>query len=137
MAGIPKVPGLAGLGIDAVDVDRFRSVLNRRPGVADRVFTEAELADAGVGRLREERLAARFAAKEALMKALGVGIGGFAFRDVEVRREKTGPHRGAPSLTLSSRAAELADRNGVTRSHVSLTHTSSLAMAVVALEVST
>jgi holo-[acyl-carrier protein] synthase len=128
----PGAPGVVGVGIDAVDVARLRRVLARRPGLAARVFTEAERADAGRAGDPSARLAARFAAKEAAMKALGTGIGGFALRDVEVVRG-TGPgaRRGAPSLRLRAGAAEVARTRRVEGWHVSLTHTEGLAMAMV------
>ncbi len=134
-AGPAPMSAIVGVGIDAVDVDRFRRVLARRPGLVDRVFTEAEQREAGTGGDRAERLAARFAAKEATMKALGTGLGGFALRDVEVRRAPgRGAGRGRPSLALASAATALAGRRGVDRWHVSLTHTASVAMAVVVAE---
>ncbi|HEX3948153.1 MAG TPA: holo-ACP synthase [Acidimicrobiales bacterium] len=127
--------GIVGVGIDAVDVDRFRLALQRRPRLADRLFTDGERADAAVSGNPAERLAARFAAKEATMKALGSGIGSFALRDVEVVRSPgTGPTSGAPSLRLAAAAAELADRRQVARWHVSLTHTSQVAIAMVVAE---
>lgn len=129
------LPGVVGVGVDAVDVDRFRRVLERRPTLAERVFTDGERADAGAVRDPAERLAARFAAKEAVMKALGSGLGSFGLRDVEVvRAPGTGATAGAPSLHLVARAAELALARRVTRWHVSLTHTSQVAMAVVVAE---
>lgn len=118
---------MAGVGIDAVDVDRFRHALARRPGIAERLFTDGERAD-GNGDAR--RLAARFAAKEAAMKALSSGIGSFSWRDVEVVRAPSG----APSLRLAAAAAELARRRGVARWHVSLTHTDRVAAAMVVAE---
>jgi len=124
--------GVVGVGVDAVDVDRFRAVLARRPGFCARVFTEGEQADAAG---RAERLAARFAAKEAVMKALGTGLGGFAWRDVEVvRAPGRGATGGAPSLRLAAGAAELARRRRVARWHVSLTHTGRTALALVVAE---
>jgi holo-[acyl-carrier protein] synthase len=116
-----------GIGIDAVDVDRFRRLLERRPGVAARLFSEGELTARARWRDPAPRLAARFAAKEAVMKAMGVGIGAFAFRDVEV---VTAPS-GAPSLVLRGGAEALAARLGVQGWRVSLTHTDSVAEAVV------
>jgi holo-[acyl-carrier protein] synthase len=118
---------ISGVGVDVVDVGRFGEVLARRPKIAERLFTEAERAD-GAG--DPQRLAARFAAKEATMKALGTGIGGFGWHDVEVVR----PPLGAPSLRLSAAAASLADRRGVARWHVSLTHTATVAVAMVVAE---
>lgn len=118
---------IRGVGVDAVDVGRFRAVLARRPAVAERLFTEAERAD-GAG--DAQRLAVRFAAKEATMKALGTGIGGVGWHDVEVVR----PPLGAPSLRLRAAAAALAGERGVARWHVSLTHTDTVAVAMVVAE---
>ncbi|HZT67283.1 MAG TPA: holo-ACP synthase [Acidimicrobiales bacterium] len=119
--------GLLALGMDVVEVPRFRRVLARRPRLADRVFTEAEKAYGMRARDPAQRLAARFAAKEATMKALGVGLGGFSFREVEVVKARSG----APSLALTGRAAELAARRGVRAFRVTLTHTDLMAAAVV------
>ncbi len=132
-AGVPA--GLVGIGVDAVDVDRFRQVLARRPQMAGRLFTGAEQEDAARSPDAAPRLAARFAAKEAVMKALGSGIGSFALHDVEVvRAPGTGPEAGAPSLVLRHGAAALARRRQVGRWHVSLTHTRRLAVAMVVAE---
>jgi holo-[acyl-carrier protein] synthase len=115
-----------GIGIDAVEVDRFRRVLARTPGVARRLFTEEERAYGNRQRDPAPRLAARFAAKEAVMKALGVGLGAFAFRDVEVVREASG----RPHLALRGAAAAVARSRGVTAWRVSLSHTDVIAEAV-------
>lgn len=119
-------PVLKGIGIDAVEVDRFRRVINRTPGVVRRVFTEGERAAGARRRDPAERLAARFAAKEAVMKALGVGLGAFKFHDVEVVNAPSGK----PSLVLRGRAAALADEQGVDSWQLSLTHTDRTAQAV-------
>ncbi len=117
---------MLGIGIDAVDIDRFRQLLERRPGAAARLFTEAELAYGARWHDPAPRLAARFAAKEAVMKALGVGLGAFAFRDVEVVSSPSG----APSVVLRGPAEALAGSLGVESWRLSLTHTDSLAQAV-------
>ncbi|MGH9126862.1 MAG: holo-ACP synthase [Acidimicrobiales bacterium] len=117
-----------GLGIDVVDVDRFRGLLARRPRLADRLFTAGEQAYAARQLDPAPSLAARFAAKEAVMKALGVGLGAFRFTDVEVLRQASGQ----PLLALRDAAARLADEQGVGKWLVSLSHTSSIAEAVVA-----
>jgi len=116
-----------GIGIDAVDVDRFRRVLDRRPRLADRVFTSLERKDVASTKDPSERLAARFAAKEAVMKALGVGIGALGFNEVEVVRLESGE----PQLVLVGRAADLAADRGIERWLVSLTHTETVAIASV------
>jgi holo-[acyl-carrier protein] synthase len=119
---------LIGLGIDAIDIGRFRAVLNRRPALAARLFTDDERAYAHRRRDPAPSLAARFAAKEAAMKALGVGLGAFGWKDVEVVTSAAG----RPSLAVRGAAAALADDQGVGKWQVSLTHTESLAQAVVA-----
>ena len=95
---------MIGVGIDAVDVERFRTVLGRRRGFAERVFTAADRAEAAARHDPVPGLAARFAAKEAVMKSLSVGLGAFDFADVEVVRGESG----APALTVTGRAATLA-----------------------------
>ena len=118
---------MIGLGLDAVEVDRFRKVLARTPSLADRVFTAAERAYGSLARDPAPRLAARFAAKEAAMKALGVGIGAVDWHDVEVVRSDSG----APSLRVTGKAAALAAAQGVTNWKVSITHTDAAAEAIV------
>jgi holo-[acyl-carrier protein] synthase len=115
------------VGIDAVEVDRFRALLGRRPEVAGRLFTEGERAAGARWADPAPRLAARFAAKEAVMKALGVGLGAFAFHDVEVVSAPSG----APSVVLRGTAASLAAARGLSVWRVSLTHTEHVAEAVV------
>jgi holo-[acyl-carrier protein] synthase len=119
---------LLGLGIDAVDIDRFSAVLARRPAMAERLFSPAERDWAARLINPSPSLAARFAAKEAVMKALGVGLGAFAFNEVEVVRRPSGQ----PELALRGRAAALAAHRGVGRWQVSMTHTDTQACAVVA-----
>jgi holo-[acyl-carrier protein] synthase len=126
---------IVGVGVDAVDVARFRKVLERRPNFATRTFSDAERADAAGSADVAQSLAARFAAKEAVMKALRTGIGGFALTDVEVcRAAGTGATRNAPYLRLHGTAAELAGAQGAGTFHLSLTHTDGVAIAFVVAE---
>jgi holo-[acyl-carrier protein] synthase len=118
---------VVGVGVDAVDLDRLRRMLARRPRLADRLFTPGELAYARRAADPVPRLATRFAAKEATMKALGVGLGAVAFAEVEVVRVGLGP----PELALGGAAASRAHRAGVTRWHLSLSHTDRVALALV------
>jgi holo-[acyl-carrier protein] synthase len=113
-----------GVGIDVVDVPRFEIVLGRRPRIVDRLFTEGEQRDA---RGKAERLAARFAAKEAVMKSMGVGAGSVPWKAIEVKRAPSG----APSVVVHGAAAELAAERGVDEFHISLTHTAMTAAAFV------
>ncbi len=126
---------IVGVGVDAVDVARFRRVLDRRPRFAARCFTLSEQCDATSSADVAQSLAARFAAKEAVMKALGTGIGAFALTDVEVRRTTgRGATRNAPFLVLHGTAAELAGAQGAGQFHLSLTHTDGVAIAFVVAE---
>ena len=113
-----------GVGIDIVDVPRFEIVLARRPRIVERLFTEGEQRDA---RGKTERLAARFAAKEAVMKSMSVGAGSVPWKSIEVKRAPSG----APSVLLHGAAAELAEQRGISQMHISLTHTAMTAAAVV------
>lgn len=119
-----------GHGVDLVDIARVAAIVDRH-GIRfiERVFTREEQAYAEAApRLRGERYAARFAAKEAVFKVLGTGwAGGVDWRDVEVAR--TGA--GAPILRVTGHAAAVADRLGITGWHVSLSHTRELASASV------
>ncbi|MGZ4681105.1 MAG: holo-ACP synthase [Acidimicrobiales bacterium] len=116
-----------GIGNDLVDLDRFRVVLDRTPTIVQRVFTEAEQQYALQRNDPTERFGGRFAAKEATMKALGVGLGEVAMRDIEVVRADSG----APSLVLHGTAAAVAAERGVHRWMITISHTDHLAQAVV------
>jgi holo-[acyl-carrier protein] synthase len=118
--------GVRGLGSDLVDVARFRLAVERRSGLPERLFSDAERAYAeGLGD-PVKSLAARFGAKEAVMKAMGVGLWQFAFRDVEVLRLESGE----PRVVLHERAAELAAERGIVDWQLTLSHTDTTAMAV-------
>ena len=121
---------MIGVGIDAVEISRFRTVLARTPTTAERLFTPGELAYARSAHDPTERLAARFAAKEAVLKAMGLGLGACGWHDIEVVRASSG----APSLLLRGRAADHAAERGVRRWHLSLTHTTVLAEAIAIAE---
>ena len=119
---------LVGIGIDSVDIERFARVLARRSSLAHRMFTAAERDFASGLADPVPALAGRFAVKEAAMKALGVGLGSIDWSDVEVVRSEGG----RPVLAVTGRAASLAERAGVRGWMVSITHTDSIASAVVA-----
>ena len=114
----------AGVGIDLLEIERMERALERHPRLAERVFTAAER-DYAAARARPGRhLAARFAAKEAVVKALGLR-GGFGFREIEVVAGEP------PTVALSGRAAEAAV--GL-RVDISLTHSRDNAAAVAVAE---
>lgn len=114
---------IVGVGIDVVDVARFQEALRRAPALAPRLFTDDEQ------RLPPASLAARFAAKEALAKALGAPVG-LRWRDAEVDRDTDG----RPQLSMRGTVADRADQLGVRRTHVSMSHDAGIASAVVVLE---
>jgi holo-[acyl-carrier protein] synthase len=115
---------IPGIGIDLIEVERIEGALERRPGLAERLFTCAELEYASARARPGRHLAARFAAKEAALKALG--LGGMRMGQIEV----TGGGDGPPGLRLSGDAAAVAERERV-RLTVSLTHSRELAAAAV------
>jgi holo-[acyl-carrier protein] synthase len=110
------------IGIDVLEIDRLERALGRRPQLGVRLFTDAERAYAAARARPTEHLAARFCAKEAVAKALG--LAGWSFRDVEVVATD-----GAPEVRLSGAAAERARELGASGASVSLTHTRTLAAA--------
>jgi holo-[acyl-carrier protein] synthase len=114
-----------GVGTDLVEVARFRLAMERRSGFAERLFSDDEREYAFRQKDPAKNLAARFGAKEAVMKAMGVGLWKFKLRDIEVVRRKGG----APIVALHGRATEMADERGVREWHLSLTHTDTIAMA--------
>lgn len=123
---------IVGIGIDHCEVDRMRKSLERwGDRILKRVFCDGEIAYASSYRVPAERYAARFAAKEATLKAIGTGIAmGINWREVEVIR-----HPGsAPQIALHGRAAEIAKERGAKRFHLAITHTGDLATAVVVAE---
>ena len=120
---------IVGIGIDVVPVERFAAALARTPRLAARLFTPGEQVTPGGVSRSAESLAARFAAKEALAKALGAG-GGMLWTDAEVVVDGAG----RPSLHVSGTVAARADGLGVTRWHVSLSHDGGIASAVVIAE---
>jgi holo-[acyl-carrier protein] synthase len=123
---------IVGIGMDLISVDRVGRLIERFGDRAlERLYTPEEVAYCRGRSAPHASFAARFAAKEALFKALGTGwAGGMAWWEVEVRADETG----APGLRLSGLAAQQAAALGATRVHVSLTHTHDLAGAYVVLE---
>jgi holo-[acyl-carrier protein] synthase len=123
---------IIGSGIDLAEIERIQQSIDRYgERFINRIYTPAEQAYCLRKRNAAESFAARFAAKEAAAKALGTGISrGVNWLEIEVVRERSG----RPTIQFHGRAAEIAQRLGVAHAALSLTHTSSLAMASVLLE---
>jgi holo-[acyl-carrier protein] synthase len=117
---------LAGVGIDLVDIGRIERALDRRPRLAARLFTESELAYASARRRPARHLAARFAAKEAVIKAMGLGAG-TEIREIEVLGGSP------PAVRLHESVGSAADAAGL-RITVSLSHEREMATAVAVAE---
>jgi holo-[acyl-carrier protein] synthase len=114
---------IVGIGVDVVDVDRFERTLERAAGLRERLFTEGER------ELPPGSLAGRFAAKEALAKALGAPAG-LRWLDAEVVKDADGK----PSFVLTGTLHDLVERLGVTSVHLSISHDAGIASAMVVTE---
>ena len=113
------------VGVDIIEISRIRAAAERwGPRFLNRIFTPGELAYA---RARPPQLAARFASKEAVMKLLGTGVRGVAWREIEVVRQRTG----APSVALHGRALRRAQRLGLGDVSLSISHSREYAVAFV------
>src|SRR5882724_8528931 len=123
---------IVAIGIDIIEVKRVREVLVRTPRFAERVFTAAERAYCdGRGAVAAQHYAARFAAKEAALKAFQTGWrGGISWQDVEIAARDSG----APYLIFYGPVQELFKKSGATSVHLALSHTSEHAIAEVILE---
>lgn len=114
---------IVGIGVDLVDIPRFERSIARTPRLLERLFAPAERV------LKPHSLAARYAAKEALIKALG-GSDGVRWTDIEVASEPAG----RPVFALSGSTASTIEERGITAVHLSLSHDAGLAAAYVVAE---
>jgi holo-[acyl-carrier protein] synthase len=119
---------IVGIGVDVVDLARFERALDRTPTLTARLFADAELTS-GARVLSLRSLAGRFAAKEAVIKALGDSTG-VRWHDMQVVSESSGN----PHLVLSGAAETIAARLGVTAVHLSMSHDGGVAIAYVVVE---
>lgn len=130
---VQAVVPIAGLGVDIVEISRMEEILERTPGFVERVFTEGERAYCGKKHNPTIHYATHFAAKEAVLKALGTGFAeGIGFTDVEVSHDR----RGKPVAVLHGRAKEIAEESGIIEIPISLsrTHTTAVANAIATSE---
>lgn len=116
---------IIGLGVDLADIDRVEKVLDKYPRFAERCFTEHERDYAMRFARPARRLAARFAGKEAVMKAMGTGWRRIRWTDIEI----TGG--GKPTVRMSAGAARRADALGIVDVHITITHTDTTALVMV------
>ncbi|PLY01089.1 MAG: holo-[acyl-carrier-protein] synthase [Desulfuromonas sp.] len=122
---------LAGIGTDLARISRFEKFLDRKMAVIERIFTAGEIEYALAKKYPAPHLAARFAAKEAFLKALGLGLrDGISWHDMTVELNPLGK----PSLRLSGRAREIFDGQDCSGLHLSYSHEGDYAVATVVLE---
>ncbi|MDI6850150.1 MAG: holo-ACP synthase [Candidatus Saccharicenans sp.] len=120
-----------GVGVDIIEVARVEDKLTRTPGLKEKIYTPVEIAYCESKKFPFQHYAARFAAKEAFMKALGTGWArGVRFSEIEVRNLESGQ----PVVEVYGRARELCQTEGITRFYVSLSHLQTKAVATVVLE---
>ncbi len=118
---------IVGIGVDVVDLARFSGVVERTPEIVDRLFTKTEQSSADGNQLPLVSLAGRFAVKEAVAKALGAPVG-MNWHDCEVSNS------GAPTISITGTVAQVAQSQGVTKWHVSISHDGPVAIAYVIAE---
>ena len=123
---------IVGVGIDLLEISRIRKTLSRRPEkFRRRILTEGEKKYCSRFADPAPEIAARFAAKEAFMKAIGTGLtGGVSWRDIEVVKERKGP----PRIRVRGRSGEVAAQMGVNNIHLSITHSALYSAAYVIIE---
>ncbi len=122
---------IIGIGTDIIEVARIEQLISKQKRFQGRIFTEKEIAYCELKKNKAQNYAARFAAKEAFLKAIGTGWRkGIAFKEIEVVNNE----QGKPELFLSGTAKEFADNLGITNIQLSLSHLKDFAIAVVTAE---
>lgn len=121
---------IAGIGTDMVEIGRIRKAIEKNPHFMERVYTEQEIQYCQRKANPWQSFAARFAAKEAVGKAFGTGIGPIGLTEIEIANEKNGQ----PMVVLHGKAQTLAIQRNIQRVHVSLSHSEAYAIATAVLE---
>lgn len=116
---------IAGIGIDSIEIERIAAAIRRNPGLKERLFTARELAQLPPPGKEASRLATLFAGKEAVLKALGTGLKGHSWQQVEIIHNQ----EGKPQVALRGQALETARNLGITKIHISLSHDQSHGLA--------
>ncbi len=121
---------IAGVGTDLIEIGRVRRAIEKNPHFLERVYTEREMAYCRRKADPWQSYAARFAAKEAVAKALGTGLGPVGFKEIEIINAAGGQ----PQVVLSGKAQQLALERNIQRVHISLSHSEAYAIATAVLE---
>lgn len=122
---------IVGVGIDIIEIYRIKKSLERRENFLNKLFTKNEIEYFERKKFRPEFIAGKFAAKEAVAKALGTGFREFDFKDIEIENNALGK----PLATLRGKARLLAEKNGEYNIHISISHSETHAIAYAVLEV--
>lgn len=122
---------IVGIGTDIIEIRRIKEAVEKNPNFIDKLFTKNEQIYLKSRNMRTEYIAGRFAAKEAVVKALGTGFSGFEFKDVEIDRTASGK----PIVVLKGKARLTAQKFGDYRFHLSISHGTDNAIAYAVLEV--
>lgn len=121
---------ILGVGVDIVEIRRIKEILDKNNGFLQKIFTANEIEYLESRNLRPEYVAGRFAAKEAVSKALGTGFRGFSFKDIIIESSTLGK----PIVTLKGKARVIANKTGNTNIHLSISHGEDNAIAYAVLE---
>ncbi len=119
-----------GLGTDMVEISRIQKAIEKNPRFLQKVYTEKEIAYCQRKRNPWQSFAARFAAKEAVSKAMGTGLGKIGLTDIEVENQSSGQ----PKIVLYGAAKDFAREKGLGRVHISLSHSEAYAIATAIIE---
>ncbi|WPC41672.1 holo-ACP synthase [Clostridium sp. JS66] len=122
---------ILGVGVDIVEIRRIKEAMEKHTNFIDRLFSKNEIEYFKVRNLRPEFVAGRFAAKEAVVKAMGTGFSGFEIKDIEVDRTASGK----PIVVLRGKAKMIAQKCGNYKIHVSISHSLDNAIAYATMEV--
>ncbi|MBC2579565.1 holo-ACP synthase [Clostridium sp. DJ247] len=122
---------ILGVGVDIVEIRRIKEAIDKHANFIDRIFSKNEIEYLKSRNLRPEFVSGRFAAKEAVAKALGTGFSGFEFKDIEIDRTAAGK----PIVVLKGKAKLLAQKYGNYKIHLSISHGVDSAIAYAVMEV--
>lgn len=122
---------ILGVGVDIVNISRIKRAVIKHPNFINKLFSETEIEYFKIKKYRPEFIAARFAAKEAVAKALGTGFRGFSFKDIEINRNLDGK----PMVILKEKANKILQGKGKYEIHLSISHEFEMAVAYVIIEI--
>lgn len=121
---------IVGIGIDIIEINRIQKALEKSPSFIDKIFTKNEIEYLNSRNMRAEFVAGKFAAKEAVAKAIGTGFRGFDFRDVEIDKTTLGK----PIVILRGNAKKMDQKWGKYKIHLSISHSRENAIAYAVIE---